>query len=648
MYFGDKIAARSFRYGQLFAQGALDKVEALADRLVEGSLGRVAGYDDTCALIAQHAQAIEGDAKAKAAFARAYMPILNNDHLIISNIFVVGSYLSADRFEWFKRYLRMSSFGERKHAIQHALIVAGLDPDSAHLGHATSQNATPSAHIASIVALFFALFASAEGDDPAKAEALLARYEQYWHQICQRCLGIEYDHADEAGQPGPADPSDRFVPLLDKLMYCFMRSVIEEHGRTVSPFHRMCAIFSEKSSYASMHHNNVCVNGVNLAETFADENFDSARFSREMLESHWFDRDNPDQSRFFKKLTAFGKPMFGVFSDAELAELTAGVSAPQDDSADSFFRDHAPAFAGFVDEIHRDWLGQRPSTTPDRTFDLRAMYHALVNRQHDADIDAQCLSYLQETIENARNMDVARQVGPEFLYFRYSKDSFAAKLDAIYKTQMDTADSVNYVDIDRDTLRNMHLTYAPTAFIDGCWLENVPKILRHEPGITRVLFDIYYDELGSGEYKYNHARIYEDLIDDLDIDLPAPNSWEFAQHPQIFDAAFRTPVFMLAMGRYIDDLFPEMLGFTLSTELFGLGGFYQYLMGQLQKNDIDANFYSIHISVDNLSSGHSAMAAKSVMNFMESAADLLQSKELTDAVWRRVWDGFMASRYLLK
>lgn len=650
MYVSDKIVARSCRYDREFSLLAIDKIDTVLDRLIANVAGPGPSLENNRALIVRHCEMIESDGKEKIAFAKAYLPILDSDHLIIGNIFSPATYLSEERFHWFKEFLEMSPFGGHKKSVRHALTNAGVDADTLFHRRGEEETSRPSHYVASIIALFFSLFSNAEGEDKAKAGALFERYCEYRDLLFSHCLGMDYGHRPAVPDLSAHDGgADRYLVILDKLIFSFMQSLIEEHRLNVSPFHRLCAIFREKSPYASMHHNNVCMNGVNLAQVFADENFDPVRFSREMIETSWFDKDDPAKSRFFKNLTAFGKPMFGVFSDSELKEIEVGVAAHDGDQTGSHFHENVNLLDSMLEDIERSYRNvPLPPATTKAPYDLRAMYHALINRKFDRTIDNLSLGYIKETIESSRNMDIERYVGKEFIYFHYSKEELYARLNAIYRTQMEAANSVSSVDIDIDTIRSIHFTYAPTAFIDGCWLENVPKIFRYDPNVTLALYNIYYDELGSGEYLYNHARIYEDLLKDLSINLPPAHSIEFARHEFITDGAFRTPVFMLALARHIDDLFPELLGFTLSTELFGLGGFYQYLMNQLQKNKFDTNFYSIHISVDNLSSGHSAMAAKAVVNFMEGAVDLLQSREMTDVLWRRVWDGFMASRYLLK
>lgn len=650
MYLAHKIVASSCRYDEQFSSVAIGEVDKAMDRVM-AFLGVQPTFAPNAALVERHGQSIARDAKGRARVLKAFFPVLNAEHLILSNVFTAGDYLSSERFTVFKDFLELSPFGKHKKELYNRLSAAGFDLDTLHFPCKTEEVAKPSEHVAAVIALFLSLFANAKGFQQAAACRTFDHYAKYRDLILSGFIGVDFPYHPSWSavdvENGDADVS---LDMLDKLFHALLTSLIEEHNVSVSPFHRMCAIFSEKSPYASMHHNGVKVNGVDLAHAFAEERFDSVKFTRNVIQSPWFNKDDPEKSRFFTDMTSFGKPMFGVFSDAELDELKAGIADADSADIDPTILETIGSLSEVIPSIERSFSGRGNSDERgfSGSFDFRKMYHELINKNVSDSLDELCRNYIEQAIAEAKNGDVSRDLGEEFCRFPYSRDRLSERLDAIYQSQMEVAEAVNSVDLDMDTLRSIHFTYAPTAFVDGCWLENVPKILRYDRNVTRVLFDVYNDELGQGVFQYNHARIYSDLLKDLRIDLPHHRSPEFSENASIVENGFRGPVFMLALARNIDRFFPELLGYTLSTELFGLGGFYQYLLKQLQKNKIDGNFYSIHISVDNLSTGHSALAAKAVVNFMEEVSAMVQSKDMSNVIWNRVWDGFLASRYMLK
>lgn len=652
MYIADKVVADSCRYDREFCELAIEKIGAALDAVI-GALGSEnPTFDVNAGLIEKHGRAILNDSEQRRALVRYYFPILKNEHLILGNVFTVNDYLSESRFDLFKDFVELSPYGQHKKEVYKSLAKTAVDVDSLIFPCRSEQRYRPVEHAAQLTCLFFSLFANARGASIDAAYRLFNHYNRYRDCIFISCIGISdcrYSSSFEAGVQSGQERADDEIGILDKLVHVFLRCLIEEHRESVSPFHRLCRLFEKKSPYASMHHTKVSVNGKNLAQAFSEECFDSIKFTQGILESSWFDRGRPEDSLFFKRLTAFGGPMFGVFSDAELADIKAGVAANAAE-LEAPVHENAHLFTSLVKDIEALYRSgsQRIGSVPEKSLNLRSMYHRLITRNFSPELDAQCLQYVRATINKARNINVAKELGQEFNRFPYSKENLLRRLDAIYKTQMRSAQSVSAVDIDIRALRAMHFTFSPTSFIDGCWLENIPKMLQYDPNVTGKLFDIYYDELGSGSYRYNHVRIFAELLKELEIKLPAPYSTEFAEHKSIADNGFPGPVFMLAISRHIDDLFPELLGFTLSVELFGLGGFYQYMLSQLQRHKIDANFYGIHISVDNLSTGHSSIAAKAVINYLEEMTDRVRSNDIAELLWNRVWDGFLASRYLLK
>ncbi len=197
-----------------------------------------------------------------------------------------------------------------------------------------------------------------------------------------------------------------------------------------------------------------------------------------------------------------------------------------------------------------------------------------------------------------------------------------------------------------ELLTYLQVAGSPVALIDGAWLQSIPAQFFREREITDALFQIYYEEVGNGEYVYNHAKLYRDLLRALKADVADIHEEAFIADARIPDGWFVFGTFMLSLAGEARRRFPELLGWTLSTELAGLGGVYQFMHDQLERNELDSRFYRVHISADNLSSGHSSMATAAIVKFMEHYGEYGEDDRVTDTVWERIWTGFRAYRML--
>ena len=62
---------------------------------------------------------------------------------------------------------------------------------------------------------------------------------------------------------------------------------------------------------------------------------------------------------------------------------------------------------------------------------------------------------------------------------------------------------------------------------------------------------------------------------------------------------------------------PEIIGLNLAIELGGLGSVYQRLVDELEFWEIESQIIRLHISIDNLASGHSAIAREVIMLYLD-------------------------------
>lgn len=182
------------------------------------------------------------------------------------------------------------------------------------------------------------------------------------------------------------------------------------------------------------------------------------------------------------------------------------------------------------------------------------------------------------------------------------------------------------------------LQASPFNLLDGVWLQNILKAGPTDEVRSR-LFSIWSDEAGNGETELNHANVYDALLKSLDIYLPSVTSREFSEYPGFLKEAFINPVFQLSVGMFPEKFFPELLGMTLYLEWETTPTLYQRAKSY-ERRGIDAQFYSLHVAIDNVIRGHGALAKEAIMFYLadkQEEGGFSPVKESFD----RIWNGYV-------
>ena len=231
---------------------------------------------------------------------------------------------------------------------------------------------------------------------------------------------------------------------------------------------------------------------------------------------------------------------------------------------------------------------------------------------------------------------------PLYRHFPYSKEAFDHRLNWIYEesvnfyTMFDVKEAAKNIPIESVYERIRQFT--PTNMMDGAWLQNITKAGPADR-IKSALFAIYSDELGNGKIEENHSNVYRNLLESLGMYMPDIRSRSFVDQKELFDSSFSNPVFQLAVSMFPRDFFPELLGMTLFLEWESTPTFAPVV--QLLKHyGIDPHYFTLHVAIDNVDSGHGAMGKDCVEWYLED----IRSKGGEEAVqeqWRRIWRGYV-------
>ncbi|TDV58265.1 heme oxygenase-like protein [Pseudomonas graminis] len=161
---------------------------------------------------------------------------------------------------------------------------------------------------------------------------------------------------------------------------------------------------------------------------------------------------------------------------------------------------------------------------------------------------------------------------------------------------------------------------APSKLVDGAWLYGT---VRHANdwryhGLIRT----YLEELGDGEPALNHVVLYRNLLTEHDCAPIAP----------LDDALYLQGAIQLGLGHLSDEFLPEILGYNLGYEQLPLHLLITSF--ELSELGIDPYYFTLHVTIDNASSGHAHKAVEAVL-------DLLPNDDSKGAFLQRLRAGYL-------
>ncbi len=229
----------------------------------------------------------------------------------------------------------------------------------------------------------------------------------------------------------------------------------------------------------------------------------------------------------------------------------------------------------------------------------------------------------------------------------YDHEQFNTYLENIYQQEISTYQPLQGKP---KTSREAYIwgieQIAPMILIDGCWLQNSLALQNSHPEICEILFSIYCDEIGSGQQEHNHPYIFQQLLESLSIKVPPAYSPEFIKHPGFIHSTFDLPVYMLSLSSCSVEFLPELLGLNMAIELSGLGKDYKRLVEEWNYWGIDPTIANIHISIDNVASGHTFLAKKAIQLYMDDLFQRTANHTICDYHWRRIYSGYASLRFV--
>ncbi|MGB8840951.1 MAG: iron-containing redox enzyme family protein, partial [Aliidongia sp.] len=411
---------------------------------------------------------------------------------------------------------------------------------------------------------------------------------------------------------------------------------------------QVAAIVRRHARFAGKQHGRIRIGGKLLSDRFAEADLDLTAFLQDFKQSGYLRADGKGGCRFIDA-TKSGGAMFGIFSEEEARILNAWAErAQQTIDVPVFLAPDGP------DEMFADaWLTgirNRPArhivfeATP--ALDDRTLFYRLVNFENFPNSLRIALARAQEGLVRAELLYEKGALGryTDARFFDYSPEALLSRVESIYWCKL-VDPYVPLTDIPpREEVVFGQKIFALGSLIDGSWAFRSGSTGRYERIADATLFGIYADEMGLGDIQKNHITLIHRVLSNLGLNLPHIRDESFIDQDEIPDNFYAFPLNQLSLGLFPDRFYPEILGYNLGIEMFGLGELRLHEMQKLKHWGFDPIYEKVHLSIDNLSAGHAQQAVTIIRAHLDDT-ERRYGTAASAIEWRRIWNGYAAFAY---
>ncbi len=412
---------------------------------------------------------------------------------------------------------------------------------------------------------------------------------------------------------------------------------------------KVAAIVARHAPYAGTHHAGVRVGGRLLSEAFSD--LDIGKFLAEFREARQLRRTSDGLSSFIRAIK-FGGPMFGIFDEREAATFQAWVETVQAGERPDIVltpcavgdeRARARAAAVAV-SVPADVVIADPGTPSDRE-----LLYRLVNIENYPNTRPLAARRAADLFDDAEVLFSCGAAGryTDASYFDYRPEALYQRADRVYREKL--VEPYRPLDAipDREEVVFLQATYALGALVDAAWIHRVANLGRYERPCDGALFAIYADEVGHGDLRKNHITLIHRALRSMGIHLPHIRDAAFMDQAGLPDDLYGFSLHQLCMALFPDTYFSEILGYNLAIEMFGLGELRLHEIQKLRHYGFDDCYEQAHLTIDNLSAGHSKQAVGIIVSYLDEVRRVLGDAAV-QREWRRVWRGYASLAYFVE
>lgn len=377
--------------------------------------------------------------------------------------------------------------------------------------------------------------------------------------------------------------------------------------------------------------------GNQLDVWFEKEPLVAMKFLKEIVNADHPEYQTAEMRRFFSDSSVFGEHGLQP-SEKHQLKLLAKRLAEMDSETHQTGLDSQSAQSEQGSDQNKTRIVKHGSVPK---YTSRQLYYQLLNQESYPECLVAGYHFVCRYLYKSRS--VMRSIRPAHQrLIKFSHLSFIQQIKTIY--QVEAAQQKAFTPppkLSKEAYLWGIEQFSPVLLVDGSWLQNVAKTGNHQHSISRYLMRIYADEIGDGRSDWNHANVYRQLLESTNIQLPEFTSEQFSQHQGFVDSAFDLPVFFLAISQFPSSFEAEIIGLNMAIELSGLGATYSRLMDELNYWEIDSRIVSLHLSIDNLATGHAALAQDAVVIYLDQVLNTSGYAEMQKH-WQRIWSGYLA------
>lgn len=505
----------------------------------------------------------------------------------------------------------------------------------------------PATYLPELVGIHAACHALGIDDHLAGLTPIVTR-EAAWEALDTYLDGLEDDPRAEA-------LSHRLV----KAMWTFVRlerrqvsRLAERVGQSTAPSLdlQVAKIIRRHAPFAGKQHKLVRIGGKPLSDVVVETDRDLASFVRDLKRSSYLRADAKGSCRFLDAIK-FGGPMFGIFSEPEALVLKAwfqDATRPTDDPR--------PLLEPRDEPLAQLWLANIRNRPPRDTIletapelDDRALFYRLVNIENFANTLPVALERVRAGLALAETLFDAETAGryTDARFFDYSPEALVARIETTYWNKLvDPYEPLGEIP-SRDEVVFGQKYYALGNLVDGAWAYRSSGTGRVERVADTGLFAIYADEMGLGDLEKNHITLIYRVLRSLGIDQPHIREEAFIDQDEIPDIFYTFPLNQLSFGLFPDRFYPEILGYNLGVEMFGLGEVRLHEIQKLRYWGFDPIYEAVHLSIDNLSAGHARQALTMIQAHL-AETERRYGEAACAVEWRRVWNGYASFAYFVE
>ena len=244
--------------------------------------------------------------------------------------------------------------------------------------------------------------------------------------------------------------------------------------------------------------------------------------------------------------------------------------------------------------------GLRNTPASAKSGDARSIYSALMDEPFSLESQKLSRTYLEQQLSRARQLPCDLPLEHTALTQWIEHEAMAvAESYASYLAGRKAGQPRRYF-----TCRSHALSFlqrvAPTKLVDGAWLYGVLQHWRDHRFYS--LIRTYLEELGDGAPEQNHVALYQRLLTEHGCET---------LH-ELSDEHYIQGALQLALGHQAEKFMPELIGYNLGYEQLPLH--LPITAFELNELKIDPYYFTLHVTIDNASSGHAHKAVQSVLD----------------------------------